>query len=177
MATHIAQLTQDGARIDAADLSERKLELCADHARRLGLRSISTVACDLLDERAPLEAAYDRVLLDAPCSGLGVLRRHPEAKWRDAPTMELAQVQAQLLARLATRVKPGGLLVYSVCTFTDEEGPRQLAAFLAAHPQFAVEPPADPRLAALADASGALRTWPHRHDADAFYVVRLRSKS
>jgi 16S rRNA C967 or C1407 C5-methylase (RsmB/RsmF family) len=64
-----------------------------------------------------------------------------------------------------------------VCTFSDEEGVRQIAAFQAAHPEFSVEPPSDPRLAALCDAGGALRTWPHRHDADAFFAVRLRKKS
>ncbi|HZS37882.1 MAG TPA: 16S rRNA (cytosine(967)-C(5))-methyltransferase RsmB [Polyangia bacterium] len=177
--THLAALTGDRARIDAADLSERKLELCADHARRLGAASIATIACDLTDERAPLQPGYDRVLLDAPCTGLGVLRRHPEAKWRReaADAVALAELQAELLAALAGRVKPGGLLVYSVCTFSDEEGPRQIAAFAAAHPEFAVEPPSEPRLAALCDERGALRTWPHRHDADGFFAVRLRRKT
>jgi len=176
--THLAALTGGGARIDAADLSERKLELCADHARRLGAPSISTVTCDLTDARAPLSPSYDRVLLDAPCTGLGVLRRHPEAKWRRAPgdAARLAELQGELLAVLSGRVRAGGLLVYSVCTFTDEEGPRQIAAFCAAHPEFTVEPPSDPRLAALCGADGALRTWPHRHDADAFFAVRLRKK-
>jgi 16S rRNA (cytosine967-C5)-methyltransferase len=176
--THLAALAP-GARIDAADLSERKLELCADHARRLGIATISTTACDLTDPRAPLAPTYDRVLLDAPCTGLGVLRRHPEAKWRRAPgdARELAALQSELLAALAPRVRPGGVLVYSVCTFTDEEGPAQTAAFVAAHPEFTVEPPPEPRHAALCDATGALRTWPHRHDADAFYAVCLRKRA
>ncbi len=179
--THLAALAGDRASIDAADRSERKLELCADHARRLGVTSVHPVACDLTDERAPLQPQYDKILLDAPCTGLGVLRRHPEAKWRREPgdARELAELQSELLAALGPRVKPGGLLVYSVCTYTDEEGPAQLAALLAAQP-FTVEPPGDlpgaPALAALTDASGALRTWPHRHDADAFYAVRLRRK-
>jgi 16S rRNA (cytosine967-C5)-methyltransferase len=175
-ATHLATLAGDRASIDAADLSERKLELCADQARRLGLSSVRTIACDLSDAGAPLQPGYDRVLLDAPCTGLGVLRRHPEAKWRrtSSDAAALAELQAALLLALAPRVRPGGLLVYSVCTFTDEEGPRQLAAFRAAHPEFAVEPPADPRWRALVDGDGALRTWPHRDDADAFYAVRLR---
>jgi 16S rRNA (cytosine967-C5)-methyltransferase len=160
--THLAALTRDQARIDSADLSERKLELGVDQARRLGVRSTTPVGCDLTDERAPLAAAYDRVLIDAPCSGLGVLRRHPEAKWRRQPedAFALAALQSKMLHALAPRVRPGGVLVYSVCTYSDEEGPHQIERFIAAHREFTVvgEP---------------LRTWPHRDDADGFFAVRL----
>jgi 16S rRNA (cytosine967-C5)-methyltransferase len=160
--THLAALAGDRARIDAADLSERKLDLGADLARRLGVTSTTVVRCDLTDPRAPLAAAYDRVLIDAPCTGLGVLRRHPEAKWRrtgdDAPA--LAALQAKMLDAIAPRVRPGGVLVYSVCTYSDEEGPRQLERFLAAHPDFRAE-------------GEPLRTWPHRDDADGFFAIRM----
>ncbi len=160
--THLAQLTGDRAQVDSADLSERKLELGADLARRLGITSLRPVVCDLTDENAPLQPDYDRILLDAPCTGLGVLRRHPEAKWRRAPgdARELAELQGQLLSALQGRVKPNGILVYSVCTYTDEEGPHQIRDFLAARPQFKLEE--------------TLQTWPHRDDADGFYAVRLR---
>jgi 16S rRNA (cytosine967-C5)-methyltransferase len=164
--THLAALANDQARIDSADLSERKLELGGDLARRLGVTSLRPIVCDLARADAPLAAAYDRVLLDAPCSGLGVLRRHPEAKWRkqaselEKDVQELAALQSRILAALAPRVKPGGTLVYAVCTFSDAEGPEQLADFLRRQPQFSVvgEP---------------LRTWPHRDDADAFFAVKL----
>ena len=160
--THLAALAGDRARIDSADLSARKLDLGDDLARRLGVTSMTRVVCDLTDPRAPLEAAYDRVLLDAPCSGLGVLRRHPEAKWRRQPedAVALASLQARMLDAVAPRVRSGGVLVYSVCTYTDAEGPAQLARFLAAHPDFAVD-------------GEPLRTWPHRDDGDGFYAVRL----
>lgn len=160
--THLAALAGDRARIDSADLSERKLELGADLARRLGVRSTTPLRCDLTDARAPLAERYDRVLIDAPCSGLGVLRRHPEAKWRRKPedAVALAALQAKMLDALATRVRPGGVLVYSVCTYSDEEGPRQLERFVAAHRAFTVD-------------GEPLRTWPHRDDADAFFAVRL----
>jgi 16S rRNA (cytosine967-C5)-methyltransferase len=158
--TYLAELSDDAAHIDAADLSPRKLDLCADLAHRLGHKSIHPVEADLTSPSAALAPTYDRVLLDAPCSGLGVLTRHPEAKWRPRPdTTQLAAIQARLLEALATRVRPGGILVYSVCTFTDEEGPARIAAFLAAHPDF------------RADAE--LRTWPHRDDSDAFFAARL----
>src|SRR4051812_28975045 len=80
--THLAELTGDTARIDAADQLPTKLALATDTARRLGLTSIAPIACDLLDPAAALATAYDLIVLDAPCSGLGVLRRHPDAKWR-----------------------------------------------------------------------------------------------
>ena len=98
------------------------------------------------------------MVLDAPCSGLGVLRRHPDAKWRLTPddVPRLARLQAQLLDAVAARVAPGGALVYSVCTFTRAEGPEQIRA-LAARTNLRIE--------------AEHRTWPP--DADAFYVARL----
>jgi 16S rRNA (cytosine967-C5)-methyltransferase len=176
--TYLAALSGDGATIDAADRSPGKLALARDHARRLGMKSIRTIEADLTRDDAPLAPSYDRVLLDAPCTGLGVLRRHPEAKWTRTPAdvTTLAELQAALLNALAPRVRPGGLLVYAVCTFTEEEGPAQLEHFLRTHRDFQVESAgvADAALTPLAAADGTLRTWPHREDADAFYAVRLR---
>ncbi|HUS69105.1 MAG TPA: 16S rRNA (cytosine(967)-C(5))-methyltransferase RsmB [Kofleriaceae bacterium] len=163
-ATHLAQLAGDRAVIDAADLSPRKLDLLTDAARRLGVASIRPIQSDLAHPGSELAAEYDAVLLDAPCTGLGVLRRHPEVKWRCAPggPAELAALQLSILDALASRVRPGGVLVYSVCTFTEAEGPAQIARFLAEHAAFAEE--------------ARLTTWPHRDDADAFFAVRLRRR-
>src|SRR5262249_28741253 len=163
----------------AADASRRKLDLAEDTARRLGLDGIRAVVADLTRPDAPLAPAYDRVLLDAPCSGLGVLRRHPEGKWRrrEDEIAALAALQTRLLDALAPRVRPGGILVYSVCTFTDEEGPRQVERFLAEHPDFAPAlPPPEPGVewAPFLDApSATFRSWPHRHGTDAFFAARL----
>jgi 16S rRNA (cytosine967-C5)-methyltransferase len=177
--THLAALAGGAVVIHAADLSPRKLELCAEHARRLGAAGIETIAADLTAPGDRLAAAYDRVLLDAPCTGLGVLRRHPELKWRREPAdvARLAALQARLLDALAGRVRPGGVLAYSVCTLTRAEGEGQVRAFLARHPEFALEPPDDPALSALGDAGGLLRTYPHRDDADAFVGARLRRRN
>ena len=156
--THLAELAGDAARIDAADQLPTKLALAGETARRLGLTSIAPIACDLLDPAAPLAAAYDLIVLDAPCSGLGVLRRHPDAKWRLKPddVPRLAALQRRLLDAVVGRLAPGGALIYSVCTFTNAEGPAQAAA--------------------LAQRSGLelvseQRTWPP--EADAFYIARL----
>ena len=157
-ATHLAELLDDRCAIDAADQSKTKLGLCEETARRLGLTSITTRVCDLTDPNAPLAAAYDLVLLDAPCSGLGVLRRHPDAKWRLEPSTvpRLAGLQAQLLDAVVKRLAPGGTLVYSVCTFTRAEGPDQVRALVERSGLTLVE---------------EQRTWPP--DGDAFYIARL----
>jgi 16S rRNA (cytosine967-C5)-methyltransferase len=156
--THLAELIDDQGTIDAADLSATKLGLCGETAARLGLTSIRRHACDLLDPDAPLGAAYDLIVLDAPCSGLGVLRRHPDAKWRLKPTdvPRLADLQRQLLDAVVPRLAPGGTLVYSVCTFTMAEGPEQIAKLVARTGLRLVE---------------EHRTWPPA--ADAFYLARL----
>jgi 16S rRNA (cytosine967-C5)-methyltransferase len=156
--THLAELADDAAVIDAADQLAGKLDLARETAARLGLTSIRPVVCDLLDPAAPLAAAYDLIVLDAPCSGLGVLRRHPDAKWRLVPAdvPRLTWLQRRLLDAVVPRLAPGGALVYSVCTFTRAEGPDQVAALVERTGLRLVED---------------RRTWPP--DADAFYIARL----
>ncbi|MBA2542408.1 MAG: 16S rRNA (cytosine(967)-C(5))-methyltransferase RsmB [Deltaproteobacteria bacterium] len=156
--THLAELVDDAATIHAADQSATKLGLLAETAQRLGLTCIDTYACDLTDPAAPLGRAYDLIVIDAPCSGLGVLRRHPDAKWRLTPDTvpRLATLQAQLLDAVAARLAPGGTLVYAVCTFTRAEGPDQIAAFCARSGFRVLE---------------EARTWPP--EADAFYFAKL----
>lgn len=155
--THLAELTDDQAAIDAADLNATKLGLLAETAERLGLTSIKRHACDLLDRNAPL-GEYDLIILDAPCSGLGVLRRHPDAKWRLLPAdvPRLADLQRMLLDAVLPRLAPGGTLVYSVCTFTRAEGPDQVAALVARSGLRLVM---------------EHRSWPP--GADAFYMAKL----
>jgi 16S rRNA (cytosine967-C5)-methyltransferase len=156
--THLAELCDDAAAIDAADQLPTKLELASATAHRLGLGGIRPVVCDLLDPAAPLAAGYELIVLDVPCSGLGVLRRHPDAKWRLQPAdvPRLAALQRRLLDAVVPRLAPGGALVYSVCTFTRAEGPDQVAALIER---------SGLRLVA------ERRSWPP--DADAFYMARL----
>jgi 16S rRNA (cytosine967-C5)-methyltransferase len=179
--THLCALTGNKRDVDAADLSARKLDLCAEHAHRLGCTRVRTLVADLSrPDPSGLRERYAAILLDAPCTGSGVLRRHPEARTRftRAQVTELAALQRRLLESLAPRLQPGGVLVYSVCSYLPEEGEDVVAGFLAAHPEFERLPPdreqgvfAEPGL--VAD-DGALRTLPHRQDADGFFAVRLR---
>ena len=158
--THLAELTGDTVHIDAADQSKTKLQLLEETAARLGLRSLHPIVCDLTDPAAPLGTDYDLIVLDAPCSGLGVLRRHPDAKWRVKPddVPRVAIVQRALLEAVLPRLAPGGVLVYSVCTFTRAEGPDQIRDLVARHPELVIE--------------HEERTWPP--EGDAFYLARLR---
>lgn len=159
--THLAELAP-GAQIDAVDLSATKLGLLRDSARRLGHSSIRTHVCDLLTPQLlAVGRAYPLVILDAPCSGLGVLRRHPDAKWRLSPgdVAEVAALQARLFDAVAAVLAPGGTLIYSVCTFTIREGREQIAAALARHPELTLVE--------------QHQLWPHREGGDGFYLARL----
>jgi len=159
--THLAELMDDEGEVWAVDVSERKLGLLADSKRRLGLASIQSRVADLTSVDSLAGEQFDIVVLDAPCSGLGVLRRHPEAKWRMTPSdlPVLRSTQERLLDQMAACVRPGGHLVYSVCTFTSAEGPEQAAAFLGRHPVFT--------------AAAEQRTWPHQHLADGFFASKF----
>jgi 16S rRNA (cytosine967-C5)-methyltransferase len=186
---HLAALGGNGAHVEAYDISASKLSAAREQLARLGVREVGTRTADLtlpLPEDAGL---FDRVLLDAPCSGLGVLRRHPEALLRktEANLAMLADAQKRMLDNVARVVRPGGLLVYAVCTFDRAETEHVVESFLAAHPGFRLESPAaipsaDPaaRWDSLTVAPGTLRTWPTGDpatDSDAFFAARFRAIS
>ncbi len=187
---HLCELYGEGARIDAADLSQRKLDRLAETAKRLGVagqiayHSLDLTSAEALSE-AGLAESYDAVLIDAPCTGLGVLRRHPETKHRviEDDIRRMAELQGQLLEALWPRVRPGGVLLYSICTFTREEGSDQIDSFLARHPELRLAPPDDTATRQLSGSAvpwrrlcptpGILTTWPHRHGADGFFAARM----
>ncbi len=181
--TQIAALTQNAARILALDLHPPRVALVAEGARRLGCAGIETRRWDLTTPPDFLEAqSFDRVLVDAPCSGLGVLRRNPEIRWRrsEAEIRQLAGLQREILGNVAPLVRPGGSLLYSLCTLTPEETEGVVQVFLDAHPGFVREDlrPLYPQWRELFDERGALRTYPHRHGGmDAFFAVRFRRQA
>jgi 16S rRNA (cytosine967-C5)-methyltransferase len=147
-------------------------------ARRLGLSMVKTEVADALHATG----SFDGALVDAPCSGLGTLRQHPEVKWRRTPAdiTALAAVQQQLLLRVAETVRPGGTLVYATCTLSAPENEGVLATCLRERPAFVVD---DPRpllpepARELVGNDGILRTFPHRHGLDGFFAVRLKRRT
>jgi len=151
-----------------------------DNLSRLGLTHVRVVEGDAAElPDAVLGPPFDRVLLDAPCTGLGVLGRHPEGKWwkTEAAVAECARAQGHLLARLADRVAPGGHLVYAVCTGEPEETRGPVAAFLAARPDFATVPAGDllgDAGAAWVTPEGALDTVGNSAGMDGFFAVHMR---
>ena len=181
-ATAIAERVGEEGRVLALDRHARRLGLVAGDARRLGLANLGIRTCDVARAAGPLDAEpFDRVLVDAPCSGLGTLRRNPDLRWRVAPgdPARLAATQLPILRNAAAALRRGGALVYSTCTFEPEENEALVQAFLEQEPGFrrtsrgdlceAVQP--------LLDEAGALRCWPHRHDTDGFFAVRLEQAS
>ena len=179
---HLLSLAGDRASVDAVDVAPDKLRDAAAALRRLGLAGATFAAADVTRPLADPTPRYHRILLDAPCSGLGVLRRHPELLLRRKPEdlAVLAAQQLRMLTATAPALLPGGLLTYAVCTFDRRECEEVVGAFLAAHPGFAREPAAAAGgrvpWQRLADASGAIRTWPQREGADGFFAVRLRAR-
>lgn len=178
--SHLADLTgRRHARLVASDVSERKLDRLRGTLRRLGLESqVEVRLADSLAADGELAGSFDVVLVDAPCSGLGTLRRHPEIRWRRSPAAirALARQQRELLTHAARFVAPGGHLIYSVCTFNRAETDGVADAFAAEHANFSPAPapeglPFDS--AALSTGRpGRWRTWTHRDGCDSFFIAR-----
>ncbi|HAJ64420.1 MAG TPA: 16S rRNA (cytosine(967)-C(5))-methyltransferase [Cyanobacteria bacterium UBA8543] len=174
--THIAELMGDQGKIWAGDRAASRLKKLTENAKRLQLRSIQICTGDSRNLPQFKDSA-DRVLLDAPCSGLGTLHRRPDIRWRTTPAtvQELSILQVALLEQAATWVKPGGVLVYATCTLHTQENEEVIQPFLERHPHWQLEPPvASSFLSAFSASEGWIKVWPHRYDMDGFFMVRLK---
>ncbi|HEY1415584.1 MAG TPA: RsmB/NOP family class I SAM-dependent RNA methyltransferase, partial [Caulobacteraceae bacterium] len=174
------QLASDGAVVTALDRSPTRLRRLRENLARLNL-SAETVAVDAAGWSDARE--FDGVLLDAPCSATGTFRRHPDVLWnvRPADIAPLAAAQVRLLTSAARRLKPGGRLVYAVCSLEREEGEDRTSAFLAANPDFSTEPIAPGEGGAPSVSStpeGWLRILPHQiaGGLDGFFIARFRRR-
>jgi len=138
---HLAALMQNKGRIVAMDTEEWKLEELRKRARRAGATNIEVMAIAGAKAINRLAGTADRLLLDVPCSGLGVLRRNPDAKWKLSPAFisKVKGLQQQLLVEYATVLKPGGMMVYSTCSILPSENGLQVGQFLAAHAEYSLE--------------------------------------
>jgi len=179
---HLAGLAGDNGSVEALEIHPHRAEQMRQLAGRHGLTNLNVHCTDARMFRA--EKPYDAVLVDAPCSGLGVLHRTPEAKWRRRPEDldELPELQAAILDNLAAAVRPGGVLVYATCTTLHAENEAVMETFLAAHPEFRTEPPASGPVdwQPFLGADGFLRTYPAGLEGsgsmavDGFFSARLR---
>lgn len=180
--THLAQLMGDTGQILAFDLYAHKLELIMDNCKRLGIHSVQTEVADARDLHKKYQGWADYVLVDAPCSGLGVLRRRPDARWRKDPSQlpGIVRLQKDILQSASKCLRPGGVLVYSTCTITREENIGVVEDFLKEHPEFIMGDlrqflPAGLDQEETAE-KGYLQLLPHIHGMDGFFIARLRKK-
>jgi 16S rRNA (cytosine967-C5)-methyltransferase len=173
--TFIAEMMANRGRVVAVDRYETKLDLIRRGCTRLGISCVDFLAADARSLEA--EPA-DRVLVDAPCSGLGTLRKKPDIRWKRQPEdiVKLTLLQREILDSAARLVKPGGVLVYSTCTTEPEENQVQAAAFLERHPEFTAEDASAFVPKAVVDAAGAVETLTHRHHVDGSYAARFRKQ-
>lgn len=178
-ATHIAELMENRGSVIACDRDARKLRLIEENALRLGITSIETMFLDGSQQLASFgKRLFDRILVDAPCTGLGVLRRNPEAKWRltRADVTRLSALQGKILRNAAERLAPNGVLLYSTCSTSPEENEMVVDDFLSERDDFMIEDLKGliPLHGALFTGRGFFRSWPHRHGMDGFFAARLR---
>jgi 16S rRNA (cytosine967-C5)-methyltransferase len=166
-------LEATGVRVVAGDLKRERLPRMSETIRRAGV-AIRGMAADL--EAAPIRpGSMDAVLVDAPCTATGTMRRHPDARWRLTPTVfpRVAARQMRLLAAAATLVRPGGLLIYATCSLEPEENAGIVEDFLSRHSDFARAPVRDAVAADLLTDAGDFQSLPQRHGIDGAYAARL----
>ena len=167
------ELSRTAGHVTAADANESRLARVIETIDRLALENVDAVVADARDGTL---GQFDAVLVDAPCTGTGTFRRHPDARWR-LKTSDLAVMgatQRAVLRGAALCVKPGGLLIYSTCSLEPEENDAQVEAFLADHPGWTLEPPPAGTVPEQVLDAGRLRVLPQRHGADGSFAARLR---
>jgi 16S rRNA (cytosine967-C5)-methyltransferase len=177
---HIAQIMNNSGKVIALDNDKVKLQKLESEMDRLGIVNVRTYKHDLNKPVAKYSfAQFDRILLDAPCSGLGVLRRNPDTKWsrHEKDLNLLKKRQTNFLNNLAQLVKPEGIMVYTVCSTEREENEEVIELFLQNHPEFALDK--NPKEKIFKEDSifgnkGYLKTYPHIHNMDSFFAARLK---
>ena len=176
--THIAELMADTGELIALDKSEKGIEKIRENIARLRLTSVCAAKGDVSHQLpAKLGSPYDRILVDAPCSGLGTLRSHPEIKWHRNETdiKRLSDLQERIVDRVVHHLKPGGVLVYSTCTLNKDENENVIRDFLERHKEFVLDDAANylPEEASSLVCGSYFLALPHRHDTDGFFAARM----
>lgn len=172
---HIAELMHNSGTLWAIDKTASRLKKIQQNIDRLGFTNIQTKTADSRNIPEFL-GQCDRVLVDAPCSGLGTLNRHADARWRQTPesVQTLSQLQIEILEHAATWIKPQGYLVYATCTLHPDENEAIVEQFLAHHPDWHIDRPTATVFESLLAEVGWIKVMPHQHQMDGFFMVRLK---
>lgn len=175
-ASLIAELAAKGGSVCAAELKFGRLEMVVETMRRMDLDNLYPLVCDAA--LVPFVGTFDKVLLDAPCTGTGVMHRHPDGRWiRTAESIAaMVQVQEKLLDAAASMTTAGGVLVYSTCSLEPEENELQIARFLEHHAEFSLEKPAHAVPQSYISLDGFLKITPHEHGMDGMFAARLKRR-
>lgn len=175
--THIAQLTNNKCKMIATDKYDVKINTLRENASRLGVTCIEFVQDDALDFSSDMVTSqrFDKILLDAPCSGLGVLSKKPEIRWKREyeDIIKLTEIQKQLLENASKYLKPGGVIVYSTCTTEPEENIDIVNDFLQRHKEFKIDNASQYVHPELVNSHGCIETFPHKHGMDGSFAARL----
>ena len=163
----------DVGQVIACDIHPHKLALIEKGAQRLGLTCVTPVLADGRQERTEWLESFDAVICDAPCSGLGIIRKKPDVRYKDPRVLAgLPRVQKAILDNACRYVRSGGVLLYATCTILPEENQEITDAFLSGHREFHTEPFALPGI--MEENKGSLSLWPQRHGTDGFYICKMR---
>lgn len=174
--THIAALMENQGELIACEVQKHRLGLIKENAKKLGIEIIAPKLLDARHLPAKWQASFDRVLVDAPCSGLGVLNRRADARLRKHRYQigELVKIQEKILDEAACVLKTGGILVYSTCTITKEENEKQVEAFLKRHPDFSLDEDLAKALPNVSGIKGGMKQFlPHLDGVDGFFIARF----
>lgn len=172
--THIAALMKNMGQVVSTDIHEHKLQITCANAERLGISIIETHVIDATTIGSQYSLKADRVLVDAPCSGLGVLRRKPDSRWRKKQSMlkDLPNLQRAILSSAADCVKPGGILVYSTCTTEPEENQDVVNHFLTQRTDFMLDDLSE-YIPGVKQSSKMIQLLPHINKVDGFFIARM----
>jgi 16S rRNA (cytosine967-C5)-methyltransferase len=173
--TFIAEMMNNQGEILAVDKYETKLNMIKLSCDRLGILNVQLLATDASSLETSLA---DKVLVDAPCTGLGTLRKKPDIKWKREPEdlKRMVKQQSTLLENAARLVKPGGVIVYSTCTTEPEENSEVIKKFIETHPDYSIEPASNFVNKSVVSVEGFIETFPHKHHIDGSFAARLRKK-